>query len=98
MAILKLNEEKMTKRKKPKKPTNNDIVAVINGLIQEMNMVKTDMNAFVGTLDLYIDFKKDGKSFKEFIDSKINSQKKDDNELQSAGQGDTVANTADSTN
>ena len=93
---IKLNDkETMSKRNKP---TNKDFVTVINGLIQEIQLLKNDMNAFAGTLDFYIEYKHDGPKFKEFIDSKLNIQQKDNNDIQPTGQTDTVANSPNSQN
>jgi hypothetical protein len=94
MAVVKLNGEKMSKNKK-QKPTNNDFVVVINGMLRELNSLKSDMNAIMGAFDLYIDLKGDTDALKSHIDSKL--IKKDDSELQETGQNNTVTVEADST-
>ena len=91
MEVVKLNKEKMSRRNKKKKPTNNDIVSVINLLIQDVHHIKNRQDATDGTLDFYIEMKKDGPELKEFIDSKLNIQQKEDNELPATGQSNTVA-------
>ena len=98
MTIIKLNGEKMAKNKKQKKPTNQDFVNVINNIIQDMYSIKNRQDALEGTIDLYIEYKNNGKEFKEFIDSKLNIQQKEDNELSEAGQDNTVADKANTSN
>ena len=88
----------MAKNKKQKKPTNQDFVNVINNIIQDMYSIKNRQDALEGTIDLYIEYKNNGKEFKEFIDSKLNIQQKEDNELSEAGQDNTVADKANTSN
>ena len=88
----------MSKHNKKRKPTMNELVNVINLIIQDIHEVKNRQNATDGTLDFYIEYKKDGSEFKEFIDSKLNIQQKEDDELQATGQDNTVANTTSTEN
>ncbi len=91
MAVIKLNEVKMAKNKKPK-PTNNDFVIVINSLIQDIHSLKNDMNTIMGAFDMYVDFKKDGEAFESHVNSKITNNKGND-EIPAAGQDNQVADT-----
>ena len=97
MAVLKLNEEKMSKNNK-RKPSSKEIVNVINSLIQDIHSIKNDMNTIFGTFDWYIEYKGDKMLFKDFIDKKVNEQQEGKDELQATGQDNTVANPADSPN
>ena len=50
MVVIKLNEVKMAKQNKKKKPSNQDIVNVINMIIQDIQGMKADLSALIGTL------------------------------------------------
>ena len=94
MAVIKLNGESMSKKNKKPKPTNQDFVNVINRILQDIFSLQNRQDALEGTLDLYIQHKSDGDKFKEFIDSKLNIQQKEDNELSKTGQDNTVTDKA----
>jgi hypothetical protein len=99
MEVVKLKKDNMAKNKKPNKPTNQDFVKVINQLIQDTQFLYDSIQALNQTFDLYIRFKGETTKFEEYVKTTLEELKqKEDNELQSAGQGDKVANTADSTN
>ena len=99
MAVIKLKKDNMSKNSKKRKPTKQDFVNVINRLIQDVEYLHNNQQALNGTLDLYIRFKKESDEFNAYVKTELEKMKsKEDNELQSAGQDNTVSNTADSTN
>ena len=97
MAVLKLNEEKMSKQNKNKKPSNKQITNAINMLIQDVHSIKNDMSTIFGTFDWYIEYKGDKILFRDFIDQKVNQAQEGKDELQATGQDNKVADTANST-
>tara|TARA_R100001594_G_scaffold148848_1_gene205075 strand:+ start:529 stop:801 length:273 start_codon:yes stop_codon:yes gene_type:complete len=86
-------------KQKRKKPTQQDFINVINRIIQDVHSLQNDMNAIMGAFDMYVDMNKHSATFKDYIDNKIDkaSRQKID-EVQTAGQDNTVANTTDSQN
>ena len=96
MAVLKLNEEKMSKNNK-RKPSSKEIVNVINSLIQDIHSIKNDMSTIFGTFDWYIEYKGDKILFRDFIDQKVNQTQEGKDELQATGQSNQVADKANST-
>jgi len=89
MAVLKLNGEEMSKQNKKRKPSNQDFVNVINSLIQDMHAMQNDLNAFIGTFEMYIQMKNDADKLKAYVDKTLNIKQ---DELQKARQNnkDTV--------
>ena len=85
------------KNNKKTKPTNQDFVNVINKMLQDLFSLQNRQNAVEGALDLYIELNGDAKKFKEFIDSKLNIQQKEDDELSKVRQDNKVADKADIT-
>lgn len=67
------------KQKKSKKPTNKDIVIVINSLIQEIQAMKSDIRTLSGVLNMYIEHKGDTDSFEKYVDEQV---KKENSEIQ----------------
>ena len=97
MAVLKLNEEKMAKNNK-KKPTNQDFIDVINGILQELSGIKDNLGALTGAFDMYVEYNGNGKEFQSFIQSKFIDPniKKEEDELQATEQDNPVADKANS--
>mgnify|MGYP003147099251 CR=1 FL=1 len=91
MAVIKLNEGKMAKNKKPK-PTTNDFVIVINSLIQDIHSLKNDMEVIMGAFDMFVEYKGDVEKFREFMETKL----KVSDEVQETGQDNQVAVETDS--
>ena len=97
MAILKINEEKMTKQNKKRKPTNQDFVNVINSLIRDVEVLQNNDNTMMQAFELYIEYKKDTKDFDNFC-RELSKTMEDNNELQKAGQDNTVTDKTHSQN
>ncbi len=100
MAVIKLKKDNMAKKNSnQKKPTNKDFVKVINQLIHDTQYLYDSIQALSQTFDLYIKFKNETSKFEDYVKKTLEELKqKEDNELQSAGQDNKIANTADSTN
>jgi len=81
-----------------RKPTNKDFVIVINNLIQDVHSLKNDMNAIMGTFDMYVEFENKENAFRQFMDEKLKIAKKGNDELQATGQDNTVTDKANSQN
>jgi len=63
---------------KRRKPTQKEVVQVINSLIQEIHTVKNDIRTLCGTLDMYIEFKDDQDGFSGFINERIKKEADND--------------------
>ena len=87
----------MAKNKK-KQPSKQDFINVINNIIQDIHSLQNDMNAIMGTFDMYVDFKVDTPGFKNYIDNKIKNANKGSDELQATEHNNTVANQTNSQN
>ena len=70
---------------KRRKPTQKEVVQVINTLIQELQGVQHDVRTLCGTLAMYIEFKKDQDGFGDYINTKIKKEK--DNDIQGHAEG-----------
>jgi len=70
---------------KRRKPTQKEVVQVINTLIQELQGVQHDVRTLCGTLDMYIEFKGDQDGFGEFINKSI--KKETDNDVSGNAEG-----------
>lgn len=84
-------------KSKQRKPTTKDFINVINSLIRDVEVLQNNDNTMMQAFELYIEYKKDTKDFDEFCKQLAEKMGKE-NELQEAGQDNTVADTADSTN
>ena len=64
----------MTK-KKPKKPTLNEVKQVVENLIHDLQIVNNKVDSIAMVLNDYVEFKKDDKKFVEHLKKK--KEKKD---------------------
>ena len=74
------------KKSKAKKPTNKDIVIVINSLIQEIQAIKSDVRTLSGITNMYIDYKDDSDGFEKHVDEQV---KKENSEIQKNAEDST---------
>jgi hypothetical protein len=73
-----------------KKPGIKDVVKVVSSIIQELQIAQSRINELYGALDTYIEFKKDEKKFKSYLDKKLEEYKANDNSKnEQADGGDT---------
>ena len=93
MVVIKLNKVKMAKQNKKKKPSNQDIVNVINMIIQDIQGMKADLSALIGTFDLFVEMEKKSDDLKAYVDKTISKH----NEVQAARQDNKETIKADST-
>ena len=82
----------MAKQNKKKKPSNKDVVNVINMIIQDINAIKADLSALIGTFDLFVEMEDKVDDLKAYIDKTISKH----NEIQKARQDNKETITADS--
>ncbi len=61
-----------------RKPSNKEMVQVINGLIRETITLRKDLHTMAGTLDMYIEFKNDADEFSKCINDKIKQEAEND--------------------
>ena len=59
----------MTK-KKPKKPTLNEVKQVVENLIHDLQIVNNKIDSLAMVVNDYVEFKKDDKKFLEHINKK----------------------------
>ena len=83
----------MSKQNKKRKPSNQDFVNVINNIIQDMHTLQNDLNAFIGTFEMYIQMKKEADKLKAYGDKTLNIKQ---DEVQTARQDKKDTITADS--
>ena len=76
------------KQSKKKKPTNKDIVIVINSLIQEIQAIKSDIRTLSGMTNMYIEYKGDGDNFEEHINNQV---KKENSEVSGDAENSTTS-------
>ena len=62
-----------------KKPGIKDVVKVTSSIIQELQIAQERINELYGVIDMYIEYKKDSKKFKKFLDTKLEEFKTNDN-------------------
>ena len=74
------------KKSKAKKPTNKDIVIVINSLIQEIQAMKSDIRTLSGVTNMYIEYKGDSDGFEKHVDKQV---KKENSEIQEDAESST---------
>ena len=74
------------KSSKAKKPTNKDIVIVINSLIQEIQAIKSDIRTLSGVTNMYIEYKGDSDGFEDHVDKQ---EKKENSEIQKNAEDST---------
>ena len=74
------------KKSKAKKPTNKDIVIVINSLIQEIQAMKSDIRTLSGVTNMYIEYKGDSDGFEKHVDKQV---KKENSEIQTDAESST---------
>ena len=93
MAVIKLNEDKMAKNSKKRKPSNQDFVNVINMIIQDIHSIQNDLSALIGAFDLFVEMEGKSKELKDYVDKTIKNQ----NEIQAVRQDNKETIKADST-
>lgn len=54
-------------KKKPKKPTLNEVKQVVENLIHDLNLVNTKVDSLAMVFQNYIEYKKDDKDFLEHL-------------------------------
>ena len=57
----------MMAKKKPKKPTLNEVKQVVENLIHDLNLVNTKVDSLAMVFQNYIEYKKDDKDFLEHL-------------------------------
>ncbi|MBC8225910.1 MAG: hypothetical protein H8E74_02050 [Gammaproteobacteria bacterium] len=62
-----------------KKPGIKDVVKVVSSIIQELQIAQERINELYGVIDMYIEYKKDDKKFKKYLDKKLEEIKNNDN-------------------
>lgn len=67
---------------KRNKPTIREVASVAAQLMNQVNSMKRDISALVGTLDFYIEYKGDSAEFSEYINKTLDAQEGKENELQ----------------
>jgi hypothetical protein len=70
-----------------KKPGIKDVVKVVSSIIQELQICQERINELYGVIDVYIEFKKDEKKFKEHLDKKLKEYKENDNKANEQADG-----------
>ena len=73
-----------------KKPGIKDVVKVVSSVIQELQVAQERINELYGAIDMYIEFKKDSKEFKKFLDKELKEFKKDDNSKNEQADGENT--------
>ena len=57
----------MMAKKKPKKPTLNEVKEVVENLIHDMNLVNHKVDSVAMVFNSYVEYKKDEKKFIEHL-------------------------------
>tara|TARA_R110002110_G_scaffold271847_1_gene487439 strand:+ start:243 stop:536 length:294 start_codon:yes stop_codon:yes gene_type:complete len=70
-----------------KKPGIKDVVKVTSSIIQELQIAQERINELYGVIDMYIEYKKDSKKFKKFLDKKLEEFKTNDNKTDEPTDG-----------
>jgi len=78
-----------------KKPGIKDVVKVVSSLIQELQIAQERISELYGVIDMYIEYKKDSKKFKKFLDTKLEEINNDNKEDESADGADTDGDNKD---
>ncbi len=61
-----------------RKPTMKETVTVINQVIQEITLIRNDIQTLTGVLNMYMEMEGKEKQFDEFVNKKLNVEVKDD--------------------
>ena len=67
-------------KQKKKKPTMSQVETVVNSLIVENQNLRLNLEAVQRVLSSYIEFKKDEKKFKQYIEEKNGNENNKNND------------------
>lgn len=67
-------------KQKKKKPTMSQVETVVNSLIVENQNLRLNLEAVQRVLSSYIEFKKDEKKFKQYIEEKNGKENNENND------------------